>query len=80
MKGIVSVSYTDGALNTYNKNLPNVNPAYLPIYGVDVAESDVAKIKTATLALFNLSNCTAGAISLSVEMDITNLTGGENNG
>jgi len=80
MKGIVSVTYTDGALNTYNKNLPNVNPEYLPIYGVDVAQSDVAKVKTATLALFNLSNCTAGAITLSVEMDITNLTGGENNG
>lgn len=80
MKGIVSVSYTDGARNTYNKNFPNVNPAYMPTFGVDVAESDVAKIKTATLALFELSNSTANAISLSVEMDITNVEGGENNG
>lgn len=80
MKGIVSVTYTDGAANTYNKNLPNVNPAYLPTYGVDVAESDVAKVKTATLALFSLSNCTANAINLSIEMNITNVTGGENNG
>ena len=43
MKGTVSMSLTDTNQNTYIKNLPNVNPAYLPMYNVQVAESDVAK-------------------------------------
>ncbi len=83
MKGTVSMSLTDTNQNTYIKNLPNVNPAYLPMYNVQVAESDVAKVKTACIALMNLSDDTLGNITLSVSMDITDtesIQGGENNG
>lgn len=83
MKGTVTMTLTDLTLNNYTKNLPNVNPAYLPTYDVEVAESDVAKIKTACVALMDLSNDNLTALTLSVSMDITNaesIEGGENNG
>lgn len=80
IKGVASLSMTDASLNKYTKNLPNVNPAYLPIYGQDVAESDVAKVKTACLAIMDLSQDSVNSLKLSVEMDITNIEGGDQNG
>ena len=73
MKGIVTLTNFDTNNNRYTKNLPNVNPNYLPTYDTTVAESDVAKIKTACESLMSLSQDTLTNLNLSVEIDITSV-------
>lgn len=71
--GIANLTLTDANLNKINKNLPNVNPAYLPEFGTDtVAVSAAISIKAAVTALNSLTTNSLNAIKLTVETDITN--------
>lgn len=71
--GIANLTLTDANLNKLTKNLPNVNPAYLPQYGTDtVAVSAAVSIKSAVTALNSLTTNTLNTIKLTVETDISN--------
>lgn len=82
MKGTVTLELRDTNNRAYTKNLPNVNPAYLPTFDSDVAIASAASIKSACVALNNLTTSTLMSIGLTTSLDITNANfeGGEYNG
>ncbi len=80
MKGKAILKVTDTNENVSEKNLPNLNPAFLPNYDEDIAASDATVIKTACIALNSLTTNTLNQIKVSTEIDITDFEGGEQNG
>ena len=71
MTGVASFNYRDTSMNTGTKNLPNVNPALLPSWQSTPAESETAKIKTAVIALNNLTTNTFVSLKLIMTEDIS---------
>lgn len=82
MAGKVTLNITDTNLNDKTKNLPNVNPALIPEYGLNKSEDIASDIKIACISLMGLTTDTISQIKVISESDITNvpIESGENNG
>ena len=77
MKGTAILTWTNTNLKQSTKNLPNVNPAYLPTYGENIATDKAASIKSACQALSALTSNTLNDVKVRSEESIANYTGGE---